>query len=274
MKNRKAMPIKLTTAQFAQLHRINKRTLHYYDSIGLFSPVYKGDNNYRYYDYSQSIELEYILMLKELHMSLDQIREYLDRPDMDRFYRIADGKLEEIDQEIRRLKRTKDILLQKRQQLDLCRSITHQELRIGECPDVWLTTIPYAFADDDAGAALRHMRNSFDAAQCRIGFGSYISAENVRKGNFEEYEGLFAPVEKKKGQPGLLLRPKGSYLYGYSIGDWCALPSLYEKMLEFANENHLVLTGNAYETGLNEIAISSIEEYVTQVMIRILPADS
>ena len=105
-------------------------------------------------------------------------------------------------------------------------------------------------------------------------FRNLFSPENGRKGNFEEYEGLFAPVEKKKGQPGLLLRPKGSYLYGYSIGDWCALPSLYEKMLEFANENHLVLTGNAYETGLNEIAISSIEEYVTQVMIRILPADS
>lgn len=28
--------IKLTTAQFARLHNINKRTLHYYDSIGLF----------------------------------------------------------------------------------------------------------------------------------------------------------------------------------------------------------------------------------------------
>jgi len=110
MKNLNARPIRLTTAQFAQLHGINKRTLHYYDAIGLFSPIYKGDNNYRYYDYSQSIELEYILMLKELHMSLEEIKEYLDQPDTDRFFRIADGKLEEIDQEIRRLKKTKDIL--------------------------------------------------------------------------------------------------------------------------------------------------------------------
>ena len=74
MKNLNARPIRLTTAQFAQLHGINKRTLHYYDAIGLFSPIYKGDNNYRYYDYSQSIELEYILMLKELHMSLKRSR--------------------------------------------------------------------------------------------------------------------------------------------------------------------------------------------------------
>ena len=36
---------KLTTAQFAALHEVNKRTLHYYDSIELFSPETKGDNH-------------------------------------------------------------------------------------------------------------------------------------------------------------------------------------------------------------------------------------
>ena len=29
--------LKLTTAQFAKLHKINKRTLHYYDEIDLFN---------------------------------------------------------------------------------------------------------------------------------------------------------------------------------------------------------------------------------------------
>lgn len=37
----------LTTAQFAKLHGVNKRTLHYYDDIGLFSPRAKGENGYR-----------------------------------------------------------------------------------------------------------------------------------------------------------------------------------------------------------------------------------
>ena len=34
--------MRLTTAQFAKLHNVNKRTLHYYDYIGLFSPVIRG----------------------------------------------------------------------------------------------------------------------------------------------------------------------------------------------------------------------------------------
>lgn len=69
--------IKLTTAQFAKLHNINKRTLHYYDNIGLFSPKTKGENRYRYYDLSQSIEFEYILMLKELNMTLMKLKNIL-----------------------------------------------------------------------------------------------------------------------------------------------------------------------------------------------------
>ena len=43
---------RLTTAQFAKLHEVNKRTLHYYDEIGLFHPLTKAENGYRYYDIS------------------------------------------------------------------------------------------------------------------------------------------------------------------------------------------------------------------------------
>ena len=55
------MPTKsllFTTGQFARLHHLNKRTLHYYDEIGLFSPAFKGENDYRYYTWQQSADLE------------------------------------------------------------------------------------------------------------------------------------------------------------------------------------------------------------------------
>lgn len=35
----KKYPVRLTTAQFADLHGLCRRTLHYYDQIGLFSPL-------------------------------------------------------------------------------------------------------------------------------------------------------------------------------------------------------------------------------------------
>lgn len=86
----------LTTAQFAKLHGVNKRTLHYYDDIGLFSPRAKGENGYRFYDAAQSLDFEYIHMLKELNMSIDEIAAYCKAPTPARFLEISSAKEEEI----------------------------------------------------------------------------------------------------------------------------------------------------------------------------------
>ena len=40
-------------------------------------------------------------------------------------------------------------------------------------------------------------------------------------------------------------------------------------MIAYAHQHHLSFTGYAYEIGLNEVAISSAEEYVTKFMIKI-----
>ena len=69
-----------TAGQFARIHDVNKRTLQYYDDIGLFRPQVRGENNYRYYSYQQSPELELILTLREMNMSLPEIESYLQHP--------------------------------------------------------------------------------------------------------------------------------------------------------------------------------------------------
>ena len=51
-----------TIGQFAALHEINKKTLMWYDEIGLLKPACIKENGYRYYSYQQSAALETILM--------------------------------------------------------------------------------------------------------------------------------------------------------------------------------------------------------------------
>lgn len=114
--------VKMTTAQFAELHGVNRRTLHYYDDIGLFSPCQKGENGYRYYDASQSIVFEYIRMLKELNMSIAEIADYCKHPAPEKFLQIADRKEAEIDLEIRRLKRARNILKTKKRRCVFARA--------------------------------------------------------------------------------------------------------------------------------------------------------
>ena len=68
----------LTTGEFARLAGVTKHTLFYYDEIGLFSPEIKTENGYRYYSVSQLDVFDVIYTLKELGVSLDEIREYME----------------------------------------------------------------------------------------------------------------------------------------------------------------------------------------------------
>ncbi len=106
--------IKLTTAQFARLHHVNKRTLHYYDNIGLFSPAHKGENGYRYYDYTQSIEFEFIRMLKKKLISVSaKFKKLVHSFNTEDFLQTILRKQKDIDEEIKKLKRVKAVLAQK-----------------------------------------------------------------------------------------------------------------------------------------------------------------
>lgn len=64
--------------EFAQLAQVSGRLLRYYDSIGLFSPGRTDPaTGYRYYMALQLAELNRILALKELGLTLDQVARLL-----------------------------------------------------------------------------------------------------------------------------------------------------------------------------------------------------
>lgn len=259
---------KMTTAQFAKLHEVNKRTLHYYDEIGLFSPSEKGENRYRYYDSAQSIEFEYILMLKELHMSIEEIKAYVNAPNAEHFIRIVDEKSKDIDDQIRKLKQTKKLLQMKKEQVMFSEQDIDMRIEVVSCDREYLMTIPFSFEDHPLSEVFSMIKEAWGIEQCRTGVGSYISVEKLQQHNFEDYDGLYAPaISSKKGHT--MRKPKGQYLCGYCKGTWDRLPLLYEKMLSFAKEHHLTLTGYAFERGYNDFVIQDDNEYVTQIMIAI-----
>lgn len=261
--------IKLTTAQFAKLHNVNKRTLHYYDNIGLFSPSQKGENGYRYYDISQSIGFEYIRMLKELNMSIEEIIDYCKNPTPSKFLQIAEGKEMEIDLEIQRLKRTKKILQTKKAQIQFCESLQEEEIRIEECKSEKISVLPYDFMEDDMAQLFSYLKDKWSIEQIRMGIGSFISLDKVVNKAFDKYDGIYTYTLDNTSGSKTFIRPRGKYLCGYQKGTWDKAPVMYEKLISHAHQNNLKLTGYAYEIGLNEFTISKPEQYVTKFMIMI-----
>ncbi len=261
--------MRLTTSQFAKLHDVNRRTLHYYDNIGLFSPKYKGENGYRYYDYAQSIDFEFIRMLKEINLSIEEIREFVHSFDERKFLQTAIQKQKEIDEEIKRLKRAKAILAQKQQHVLLCRDVTDMQVQTVELKSEHLLTVPYEFEDDNLMKAFHHIQKAWWPEQYRAGVGSYISSDKIKAKQFNKYDGLYSPTMKGERDESIMLKPQGKYLCGYVKGTWGRLPDLYEKMLDYADKHGLYLTGYAFERGINDFTIVSEDDYITQVTIKI-----
>lgn len=268
----------LTAGKLAKTHGLNKRTLHYYDEAGIFSPEYKGENGYRYYSFEQSIELENILALRELDMSIEEIKSYMQHPNSEAFCKLATDKIKEIDETICRLKQLKTILQQKKNTLISCNEIYHGKLEIVELPEqhLLMTPIPVSYDTHDSlmsdmESILEHLKNTLNIGGYRKSCGSYISLEKIKNGDFHHYDGIFTHMNTKRKD--LCTKPEGKYLRSFCVGDWDRIPEVYESMLNYAREYKLALSGNAYEFGLNEFAISSEDEYISQIEILIKPCN-
>lgn len=61
--------------ELAKIANISRRTLHYYNEIGLLSPTKVKNNLYRYYDEGALMKLQKILLLKSLGFTLEQMKE-------------------------------------------------------------------------------------------------------------------------------------------------------------------------------------------------------
>ena len=73
-----------TVSQLSKLAGISVRTLHYYDQIGLLKAIRREDNGFREYTDNHVVQLQQILLYRELDFSIEKIRKILtcDRYDL------------------------------------------------------------------------------------------------------------------------------------------------------------------------------------------------
>lgn len=73
-----------TVKEVSNITGISVRTLHYYDEIGLLKPSVLSEAGYRLYDDKALETLRHILFLRELDLSLGQIKEILENSGLDK----------------------------------------------------------------------------------------------------------------------------------------------------------------------------------------------
>lgn len=262
-----------TIGQFAELHQINKKTLMWYDEVGLFKPAAIKENGYRCYTYDQSSTLETILMLRKLDVSIPEIRAFINARSAAALSGLFGEKITELDQNIARMKAMRKTLKAWKDTMSQLASLDVSEISIIEKKPSFLAVVQTkkgtpleADIKRVIEAAKKHsLQRLHDAL-----YGSMIDVENLYQGNFDDYFAFFINLPDPGTRKGLHVQPKGRYLKAFCKGSWDKLPSRYQEILQYAKEHGLTLCGYAYERCINEIVIDTIDDYITQIEIPIM----
>ncbi len=95
----------LTIGKMAEANNISVATLRLYDQMGLLKPGYTDPNTgYRYYDIRQTSRLDIIRYMRDLGLSLSDIRDILLKEDITLIEEKLIRKNDQIHQQIRELK--------------------------------------------------------------------------------------------------------------------------------------------------------------------------
>lgn len=261
----------LTIGQFATLHGINKKTLMWYDEIGLFHPVLiNPENGYRYYSYYQSSILETILLLRELDVSIDEIRAFMENRSARSMERLLREKIEDLDRDMEHLKAVRRTMAYHCQNMETLLTMDLSEISIVRKKGRHLVTVE---ADKNtsfdkqvemitAETQKYQLRRLHDAS-----YGTMTAVESLYAGNYEEYSRLFIEIPFPIKKDGLHVQPEGDYIRAFYRESQENIARCYGKIFDFAEEHRVVLSGFSYEIIINENVIDRMEDAIIQIEI-------
>jgi DNA-binding transcriptional MerR regulator/effector-binding domain-containing protein len=262
-----------TTGKFAKMCNIDKHVLFHYDEIGLFKPEVIKENGYRYYSYDQYFTLYVILNLKNLGMSLKDIKAYLENRNPSMFLDLLEEKNTEISEKIKWLQ---DI----QKTIKTLKDITTEALESND--NIHLESLPEAIilrsqnlentSDKDFALFMEDYIKFCKSLGITINesVGTIVSVNNIKSKQYLNYSYLYIKsdchVEGKT-----IIRKPGIYLCGYYKGKYEEFYKLYEQMLSYAEKNKIPLGDYSFEEYLiSDIAEKNSHNYVSKIMIETL----
>ena len=119
-----------TTGELSQLCKIPRKTLLYYDKLGLITPELVDENGYRYYKRSQLFLLQLILTLRQLDVPIARIKDYLANRSPQNYRDLFNERIDFFTQEIARLQAMKTELQSELGKLDHIADITLDKIML------------------------------------------------------------------------------------------------------------------------------------------------
>ncbi len=107
-----------TTGEFADICGVKKQTLFHYDDIDLLKPECKNENGYRFYSVQQAEIFSTIDMLKEIGMSLTEIKDFFQFKTSKSAIELLTEKEKLVEMKILKMKYTQQLIQNQKRQIE------------------------------------------------------------------------------------------------------------------------------------------------------------
>lgn len=259
-----------STGEFAKLCNINKKTLFYYDEVGLLKPEIVLENGYRYYSVRQIEVFDVIDIMRKLKISLKEIKHFLDNRTPKNTLDLFDEKKKMIEAEIKSLEKMYEVLQVKTDIINSGLNASN-EVFLEEQPAENLILsnkirVTSDFYDVNACTDLINRCNS-EGLHSGYPVGVMISKEKLQAENFLDHDYFFIKTNHKEGMT--VEKPKGLYVCAYHNGYYDTTPETYKKIMKFIAENNLEIDCYSYEENrIDEIATSNTDEFIIKISVK------
>ena len=127
---KKSLENYFTTGELAKACHILRKTLLYYDKLGLIHPEVILDNGYRYYKRAQLFLLELVITLRNLDVPLVSIQKYLENRSPKNYQLLLAQQQLNLQQEIQRLQQLNEKLNSYLDELNKLSSINYGQIEL------------------------------------------------------------------------------------------------------------------------------------------------
>lgn len=260
----------LSIGEMAKMNHITVTTLRLYDELDLLKPVYVNpETNYRYYDIKQNARLDLIQYMKELQMNLKEIKELLDKEDINLIEAILIKKKQQLSIQINDLQRTKDAISRTIYSLERYRKSPPSGTITLEYIDrrrIYVMHTNINFYEHDLNVyeyLLTQLKNDLIAHHypqiyyCNA--GTFLNKERFLKQEFIS-DRIFVFVDDHFPEKEIQVIENGMYACIY-LDDFHQEINYAKRLLDYCKMNHLTICGDYICEVLSELSIFDHHEH-------------
>lgn len=268
------MKDKFLIGELAKLFHISTDTLRHYDRINLLKPEHNILNEYRYYSLRSFFKLSRILFLKNLDISLEEIKTYMNNKNRNNLLNMLKKKEEEIGDKIIRLMNLKKKINVKLELLESINGDLDQvkikriSKRIGVFLDMNNVENDFEIID-----VFKQNEKYFKNSSWLIEGQVYtsLSKENMERGILNKFR-YFIEVVTLDSEPCKQVKviPENDYACIAFLGPYRDMGKHYTVLIKWIGNNGYQIMGDSIEKNIVDYEFSDSEhEYISEIQIPI-----